>query len=259
MGSLRFTTGNDTGADNSTIMKLGMPLATPDIAAYLVLQLESLAQVAERLGRRWDVALWREESARLLRRHLDLQWRAGEPAPSVRDMAPCRNPAMPAAVDDGGPGRTPARCQTEGLREGAHASGLFAAGLATEALTSPLHERDGYWRGPVWAPTRCSPATAAAHGTAEAGIAIAADFVGNCRSAGFAENFAAGQWRAAAAIALTHGPPASISPWHSTCRFQILGRTGHEKRSRNACWRLASPAVRQPGAGRQSVGRSDQP
>jgi glycogen debranching enzyme len=27
------------------------------------------------------------------------------------------------------------------------------AGLATEKTTSPLYQSDGYWRGPVWAPS----------------------------------------------------------------------------------------------------------
>ena len=66
------------------------------------------------------------------------------------------------------------------------------AGLATEALASPLHERDGYWRGPVWAPyTLLACDGLRRMGQQKLASAIAADFAGNCRSAGFAENFAA--------------------------------------------------------------------
>ena len=184
--------GNDTGADNSTIMNLGMPLATPDIAAYLVIQLESLAQVAERLGRRWDAALWREQSTRLLQRHFALQWRAGEPCAirpghgALPQPGDALQPWMTVVLGE----RLPAAKQKACVK--ALSRFRCCAGLATEALTSPLHERDGYWRGPVWAPyTLLACDGLRRMGQQKLASAIAADFAGNCRSAGFAENFAA--------------------------------------------------------------------
>jgi len=184
--------GNDTGADNSTIMNLGMPLATPDIAAYLVLQLDALAQVAQRIGRPADATLWREESARLLKRHLALQWRAGEPRAirpgqgALPQPGDALQPWMTVVLGD----RLPAAKQKACVK--AISRFRCVAGLATETLKSPLHERDGYWRGPVWAPyTLLACDGLRRMGQARMASQIAADFIGNCRVAGFAENFAA--------------------------------------------------------------------
>jgi putative isomerase len=206
--------GNDTGADNSTIMNLGMPLATPDIAAYLVLQLDALAHVAQRLGRRADATLWREESARLLKRHLALQWRAGEPRAirpgqgALPQPGDALQPWMTVVLGD----RLPATRQRACVK--AISRFRCVAGLATETLQSTLHERDGYWRGPVWAPyTLLACDGLRRMGQSKLASQIAADFVGNCRVAGFAENFAADNgaplrdraysWTASAYLVLT--------------------------------------------------------
>jgi glycogen debranching enzyme len=63
-------------------------------------------------------------------------------------------------------------------------------GLATEHPESPLYERNGYWRGPIWAP----PTLIIVEGLKASGEAgLAADIAGRygrlCRRSGFAENF----------------------------------------------------------------------
>src|SRR5207253_1490918 len=52
--------GNDSGWDNSTVFAAGVPLESPDLAAFLVLQAEALSRVATALGdadgeRRWSL------------------------------------------------------------------------------------------------------------------------------------------------------------------------------------------------------------
>jgi glycogen debranching enzyme len=63
-------------------------------------------------------------------------------------------------------------------------------GPATELPSSPLYESDGYWRGPVWAPSTYL----VADGLRRAGHAALAERVGRaflaaCERSGFAENF----------------------------------------------------------------------
>jgi glycogen debranching enzyme len=67
---------------------------------------------------------------------------------------------------------------------------LTAVGLATEHPDSPHYEPDGYWRGPVWAPTTVLVEDGLRRG-GEAGLAdqVSARFRAACEKAGFAENF----------------------------------------------------------------------
>ena len=88
-------------------------------------------------------------------------------------------------------------------------------GLATELLSSPHYEPDGYWRGPIWAPST----VLIEDGLRRAGFTELADAVSDsfrrlCERSGFAENFDAltGEglrdraytWTASAYLLLTH-------------------------------------------------------
>jgi len=63
-------------------------------------------------------------------------------------------------------------------------------GLATEHPDSPKYEADGYWRGPIWAPSTYL----VIHGLRDAGVHWLADAIGErfrrlCERSGFPENF----------------------------------------------------------------------
>ena len=65
-----------------------------------------------------------------------------------------------------------------------------AHGLATEPLDSPHYQSDGYWRGPIWAPST----VLIEDGLRVSGYAELADEVSRrfrllCEASGFAENF----------------------------------------------------------------------
>jgi glycogen debranching enzyme len=76
-------------------------------------------------------------------------------------------------------------------RLGAHVERHLAhSGLATEPTGSPHYEADGYWRGPVWAPST----VLIEDGLRRAGFVELANLVGTrfravCEKSGFAENF----------------------------------------------------------------------
>lgn len=65
----------DHGWDNATVFDDGCPVAAPDLASYLVLQMDMLAQMAERMGRPRAAAGWKRRADALLERMLGKLWR----------------------------------------------------------------------------------------------------------------------------------------------------------------------------------------
>ena len=143
--------GNDSGWDNATVFDMGFPAASPDLAAYLVVQLDVLAELADRLGRpAAESNAWRGRADGLLARMLERLWdgerfRALRPdgawSPDSRSIIPF----VPMILGD----RLPPAVRAT-LVAGFRASGLLTPfKVATEAPDGPLHESDGYWRGPI--------------------------------------------------------------------------------------------------------------
>lgn len=183
--------GNDSGWDNGTVFLMSPCVETPDLNAFLMIQIETLALVADALSLPKDASEWRE---------------------LLREMRPAYEAhffqnAVPQAVVPGV--HQPLECQCalpmmsillKGLIGDSHVEGALDAlksggflteyGMATEAPSSPLYTPDGYWRGPIWAPStwlivqglrRCGETTLAKR--------LATQFVELCKSGGFAENF----------------------------------------------------------------------
>jgi glycogen debranching enzyme len=67
---------------------------------------------------------------------------------------------------------------------------LTKHGLATEPVDSPQYEDDGYWRGPIWAPSTALIEDGLRHaGAVELADIVSARFRELCERSGFAENF----------------------------------------------------------------------
>lgn len=86
--------------------------------------------------------------------------------------------------------RLPADIRERLVRSFRESDHLTEFGPATESPSSPLFERDGYWRGPIWGPTSLLVAdgleACGEHGLA---VEVARRFAETCRRSGFAENF----------------------------------------------------------------------
>ncbi|MFO1539230.1 MAG: amylo-alpha-1,6-glucosidase [Chloroflexota bacterium] len=187
--------GNDSGWDNASIFDMGFPAASPDLAAYLVIGLDVLAELAERLGRPvGEAAVWRARADATLAALLDRLWDGGRfralrvPDGAANQASRSIIPFIPMLLGD----RLPAAVRGA-LVASFRTSGLVTDhGVATEAPGSPLHVEDGYWRGPIWAPTTLLVIDGL-RACGEDGLAreIAARFLALCRRSGFAENFAA--------------------------------------------------------------------
>ncbi len=144
--------GNDSGWDNSTVFAIRPPVATPDLAAYLVLQMDFLAEAALRLGKRVEATEWAARADDLLARMLARFWRgdrfvAIRPVDGVEITCDSLQLYLPLVLGT----RLPAEVRAAliaGLRE----PGRFLTrhGLASEALNSEHYRNRGYWRGPIW-------------------------------------------------------------------------------------------------------------
>lgn len=64
------------GSDDSPLWDDGMPVESPDINTYLVMQMDALARMAEIIGETRDAPLWRERAADLTQKMIDHFWDA---------------------------------------------------------------------------------------------------------------------------------------------------------------------------------------
>ena len=180
--------GNDSGWDNATTFDPHHVIETVDLAAFLVLQLRELAAIAGELddpgaARHWTaaadrlvtaiIATWNGHAFLARDAHTGTTWTSA----SLLDL-------MPIVVGD----ELPDEIRTVVARQ--IREHLTEHGLATEMPQSPKYEDDGYWRGPVWAPSTAL----IEDGLRRSGFVDLADEVADrfralCERSGFAENF----------------------------------------------------------------------
>src|SRR5512133_308078 len=63
-----------SGLDDSPLWDSGMPVCSPDLNAYLVLQMQYLAKIAEVIGEVRDITTWNELAASLIKRMDEVLW-----------------------------------------------------------------------------------------------------------------------------------------------------------------------------------------
>ena len=215
-GLYEYNHGNDSGWDNSTAFSVLPPVATPELQAFLVIQMDVLADLAERLGTAKDAAGWKDRSDALLQRLLDNMFKDGLPVvlrSGSHEAVPNESllPYISIVLGEKLPVSVRNR-MAEVLRGGKFRS---ANGFATESLQSPDYRSDGYWRGPIWAPSTMLLTDGLARcGETELVRDIAGRFADLVTASGFAENFDAvtGEglrdraytWTASAFLVMSH-------------------------------------------------------
>ncbi|WP_329334117.1 trehalase family glycosidase [Streptomyces sp. NBC_01352] len=181
--------GNDSGWDNATTFDPERVVVTADLAAFLVLQLYQLAELASELGWPKKARRWTRTAAATQAAMLDQLWTGDRfvtrgvgsgdtwSSAGLLDLMPI---VLGEHLPDGVSGVLADRLE-------AH---LTAYGLATELPTSPHYRSDGYWRGPIWAPATVlvedGLRRAGHHRLADD---VSARFRALCETNGFAENF----------------------------------------------------------------------
>ncbi|GAA0915455.1 amylo-alpha-1,6-glucosidase [Nonomuraea longicatena] len=131
-----------SGLDDSPIWDHGPRAEPPDLNAYLALQYDRLADIAQAIGRPGEQ--WRERAQALTDLMVSRRWtgvRFTTPTASVRtplDLMPLFTGRLPAEVADQ---------LASDLRS---PSFWGERPVPTVAFDDPLHDPDAMWRGPVW-------------------------------------------------------------------------------------------------------------
>jgi hypothetical protein len=148
-----YAHGNDSGWDNSTVFDNGYYVASPDLSAFLILQMHTLARISDKLDRSSQALSWRKRAGDLLEKFMGAMYKNGifvalqshthdyrpDPSSLLVHIPVVLGELLDPAVMDAEVAILEKRFLTE-------------YGLATEAPDSPRYEADGYWRGPIWAP-----------------------------------------------------------------------------------------------------------
>ena len=190
-GLCEYNHGNDSGWDNSTVFSVLPPVATPELQAFLVIQMDVLSQLALKLGRTEEAAIWAERSNRLLKLTLDKLFSDNQPVAvksGSHEIIPNDSllPYICVILGEKLPASIRQRI-TETLKGDRF---LTEHGLATESPASPEYRSDGYWRGPIWAPSTMLAADGLARcGETALAREIAKRFTDMVTASGFAENF----------------------------------------------------------------------
>lgn len=151
-GLPQYNHGNESGWDNGTPFAQGVPVESPDLTTYLILQMDFLAQIAHRLHQVDAAFTWSERADTLFKRMIMEQWdgeqfRARHALTHQIVNGDSLLMYMPLLLGQ----RLPQDIQDK-LVSGVQRF-LTPYGLATEHPNSPYYISDGYWRGPIWAPS----------------------------------------------------------------------------------------------------------
>ncbi|MBR7827235.1 glycogen debranching protein [Actinospica sp. MGRD01-02] len=181
--------GNDSGWDNATSFDPARVIESADLSAFLILQMRELATLAVDLGRTQAAAHWTAEAATLLKALLDLLWTGDRFSARIVENGEAHTSdslldAMPIILGELLPEHVASALASRIERH------VTEFGPATEPADSPHYAADGYWRGPIWAPSTLL----IENGLRRAGHIGLADrislrFRRLCETSGFAENF----------------------------------------------------------------------
>lgn len=193
-GMPTYQHGNDSGWDNATVFRLGYPVQSPDLSAWLVIQMEFLENTARELGFLEEGERWKKTGARLLQAMLDYFVTDGQfTAIKLPEMIPVISRSLirclPLILGE----RLPAELRERLLAVLLEDGGLAGPwGFASEAMDSGFFEEDGYWRGAIWPPVTLILIEALKRcGRSREAKEYANKFCAMCVRHGFYENYSA--------------------------------------------------------------------
>ncbi|HEX7590162.1 MAG TPA: glycogen debranching protein [Demequinaceae bacterium] len=180
--------GNDSGWDNATTFDRSRVIESPDLAAFLVVQLDTLIGLARELET-GDAPGWADERERILAALCSELWDGDRFFARAADSgAPSTSTSLLNLLPIIAAERLPLEMRD---RLAAHIRDhLTEFGPATEIPGTEHYEPDGYWRGPIWAPsTVLIESGLRASGHVELADDVSRRFRTLCERSGFAENF----------------------------------------------------------------------
>lgn len=188
-----YSHGNDAGWDNSTAFINGAPLKSPDLLSFLILQMKTIEKLSIMLGIDGEAEVWKKRKEETVKLLIDYFWEKDKFIPK-REGCTAKDfdgdsliMLVPIVLGELLP-REIRNILIQGIKE----EGRFLTpyGLATESLKSKYYKDDGYWRGPIWAPSTMLIVDGLKRaGEDELAKDIALRYVKMANRSGMAENF----------------------------------------------------------------------
>ncbi|MPM28061.1 hypothetical protein SDC9_74578 [bioreactor metagenome] len=191
-GVPQYNHGNDCGWDNSTVFNKGIPVESPDLSAYLIIQMDVLAYMAEKLGKYDEHKMWKLKSDELLEKMIQHFWCDDDFCALLsgnHEIVKSQSLLLYIPIILGK--KLPEHI-LESLIKGLKDESKFLTehGLSTESVSSEHYIPDGYWRGPRWAPSTILITDGLLEaGEKEFSKEIAQRFCKMAQKSGMAENF----------------------------------------------------------------------
>jgi putative isomerase len=191
-GIPQYNHGFDSGWDNATSFDIGMPLESPDLTAYLIIQLDELCKLADSLGLTAEAASWQSKKRQLTDSFIAHSWngsvfvsrRSGDHLTEANSK--CLINYIPLLMGS----LLPDTIRTKLLVSFLEAGFITPYGISSEVPSTAKYEADGYWRGPIWAPcTLFFTEALEMNGKPELAKNISAMYCNLCNRYGFSENF----------------------------------------------------------------------
>ena len=151
-GLCEYTHGYDSGWDNATAFREMPVVALPDLQTYLILQMETLAELAEKLNRKKTADIWQKRSDKMLAAMLEHCFEDGQPV-GTESKRVQKSESLIYYIAVMLAHRLPEEIRRNLVETLKSDKFLTPNGFATESPASTAYEADGYWRGPIWAPS----------------------------------------------------------------------------------------------------------
>jgi len=150
-GVAQYNHPNSSGLDDSPLWDSGMPVESPDLNTYLVMQMDALARIAEVLGLRDDAVRWRQKADALATRLVEHFWDeeqgvfwATHQHQPIRVLTPFN--LYPLLT-----GRLDAHKRERVLQHLFNPAEFWTEyPIPTVARSDPLYDPNQMWRGPTW-------------------------------------------------------------------------------------------------------------
>ncbi|MDH8678046.1 trehalase family glycosidase [Fusibacter bizertensis] len=150
LGLPYYTHGNDSGWDNGTFFSEGVPVITPDLTTFLLLQIQFLIDYAKTQKdlEHWQVIYNKLYKAMMLHlwngeQFVAIKW----PEKKVIPMESTLQRLLPLLLSKALPEKIVDKLKEDLI------DFETPFGFATEMPNSQYYKYNGYWRGPIWAPT----------------------------------------------------------------------------------------------------------
>ncbi len=151
-GIVQYTHPYSSGLDNSPLWDHGLPVESPDINTYLVIQMNALAKIAEIIGQVDEAKDWKRKADRLTERIIEHLWDEEKGIFNALHNEKSIPVLTPFNLYPMWTGQLPKKINARLLAHLQDPSEFWDRyPLPTVAYNDPAYSAEKMWRGPVWA------------------------------------------------------------------------------------------------------------